>query len=108
MMPGMDPQQISKLMKSMGIKSTNIECSRVIIECENENIVISEPQVTEIDMKGQKTFQVAGTISSEGKTSKEDVSMVMEQTGASEEEAKKALEEANGDIAEAILKLKKD
>jgi len=34
------------------------------------------------------------------------VNMVSEQAQVSEEEARKALEETNGDIAEAIMKLK--
>jgi len=38
--------------------------------------------------------------------SDEDVQLVVEQTGASPEEARKALEETGGDIAAAILKLK--
>ena len=36
----------------------------------------------------------------------DDVKLVMEQTGKSEKEARKALEETKGDIAEAIMKLK--
>ena len=36
---------------------------------------------------------------------KEDIDLVVEQTGKSVEEAKKALKETKGDIAEAILKL---
>ena len=36
---------------------------------------------------------------------KEDIDLVVEQTGKTTQEAKKALEETKGDIAEAILKL---
>jgi nascent polypeptide-associated complex subunit alpha len=36
---------------------------------------------------------------------KDDIKLIMEQTGKSEEEARKALKETNGDLAEAILKL---
>ena len=35
----------------------------------------------------------------------EDIKTVMEQTGKSKEEAKSAIEDTNGDLAEAILKL---
>lgn len=106
MMPNMDPQQINKMMKSMGIKSRNLTSSKVTIECEDGNIVIKDPTVTEIEMQGQKTYQIAGKISKEEKISEEDLKMVMEQTGSDEEKARKTLEECNGDIAEAILKLK--
>ncbi len=41
------------------------------------------------------------------KYSKEDVHTVAARAGVSEEAAQKALEETNGDLAEAILKLKK-
>ncbi len=39
------------------------------------------------------------------KASEEDVKLVMEQAGVDEETARKALVEAEGDLAEAILKL---
>ena len=38
---------------------------------------------------------------------KDDIDLIVEQTGKTTEEAKKALEETNGDIAEAIIKLTK-
>ncbi len=37
--------------------------------------------------------------------SEEDIKLVMEQAGVDHDTAKKALEEAKGDLAEAILKL---
>lgn len=105
-MPNMNPQQISKLMKSMGIKSRTIPSTKVIIECEEGNIVIKNPGVTEIEMQGQKSYQITGNITKEEKISEEDLKMVIEQTGADEERARKALEDCGGGIAEAILKLK--
>jgi nascent polypeptide-associated complex subunit alpha len=58
-------------------------------------------------MQGQKSYQITGNAHTESAISEDDVKMVAEQTGASEENARKALEESNGDIAEAIMKLKK-
>ena len=71
------------------------------------DIVISNPQVARVNMMGQDSFQISGDVSerSREKFSREDIEIVMEKTGASEKEAKDALEET-GDIAEAILKLK--
>ena len=56
---------------------------------------------------GQKTLQITGDITEESNISEEDIKTVSDQAEASEEEAKKALEETSGDLAEAILKLKK-
>lgn len=106
MMPNMDPKQMQKLMKQMGINSREIDAKRVLIETDNEQIIVSEPQVMEIDMKGQKSFQISGKVEVNPLVSKEDLKLIMEQTGANEESAEKALRESNGDIAEAILKLK--
>ena len=102
----MDPRQMEQIMKKMGMKHTDIDSLRVIIECENENIIIENPNVTEIEMQGQKSYQIAGTVKKEDKISEEDLKMVMEQADAGKEEAKKALNESKGNIAEAILKLK--
>jgi nascent polypeptide-associated complex subunit alpha len=59
-----------------------------------------------IKMGGQESFQITGDISEESgeKFSENDVKVVMEKTGSSEKEARKALEET-GDLADAIMKL---
>jgi nascent polypeptide-associated complex subunit alpha len=65
-------------------------------------------------MQGQKIFQVAGGKITEKAPeraaptialSEEDVKLVADQTGKSVEEARKALEECEGDLAKAILLL---
>ena len=106
MMPGMNPKQMEKLMKQMGIKSRNIDSSKVTIESEEGNIIVENPQVTEIEMQGQKSFQISGEVRVEENIKEDDVKLVMEQTGCTEEEAKEALKEKEGSIAEAILLLK--
>jgi len=61
-----------------------------------------------MDAQGQKTYQITGNpkiIDRKEEIKEEDIKLVIEQTGKSEEEAIKALEETNGDIAEAIMKL---
>ena len=111
MLPGMggiDPKQMGKLMQQMGIKSEELAATRVIIEREGSRIVIDEPQITKISMKGESTYQVSGKVREETAISQEDVKMVAEQAKVSEEQAKKALEDSGGDIAEAILKLEKN
>lgn len=106
MMPGgMDPKKMQALMKQMGIKSEEIEATKVVIETGESSIVIENPQVTQITMQGQKSFQIAGEVRVEQKASGEDIKLIMEKTGCSEAAAKEALEKAGGDIAQAILSL---
>jgi nascent polypeptide-associated complex subunit alpha len=100
---GMDPKKMQAMMKQMGIQSDDIPATSVVIETESEKMTILNPQVVKITMQGQESFQITGSVQVEEKTSSEDLKMVMEQAGCSEEEAKSALEQTNGDIAEAIL-----
>tara|TARA_Y100000310_G_C20312905_1_gene637054 strand:- start:68 stop:397 length:330 start_codon:yes stop_codon:yes gene_type:complete len=107
MLPGLNPKKMAAMMKQMGIKQEEIEASRVVIEREEGNIVIVNPGVMKVNMQGQETWQISGEASEEesGGINEADVELVMEKTGKSEEEARKALEGVEGDIAEAILKL---
>ncbi len=57
---------------------------------------------------GQESFQITGEVSEQGskpEISDDDINIVIEQAKVSKEEAITSLEETNGDIAEAILKL---
>jgi nascent polypeptide-associated complex subunit alpha len=105
MMPNLDPKQMERMMRQMGINSRNLSASRVVIETEGQKIVISSPQVTEITMQGQKSYQIAGQVSVESSLSEEDVKMVMEQAHVDRDKAVEALKKSNGDIAEAIVSL---
>jgi nascent polypeptide-associated complex subunit alpha len=105
MMPGMDPKKMQALMKQMGIRSEDIEATKVTIETSGGAIIIEQPQVTKITMQGQSSFQIAGNVRVEEKSSADDIRMVMEQAGCSEEQAREALEKSGGDIAQAILSL---
>jgi len=102
---GMDPKKMQAMMRQMGIKSDDIPATKVTIETSSGSIIIEEPQVVQITMQGQKSFQISGNVRTEDKASGDDVKMVMEQAGCSEEEAKAALEKSGGDIAQAIVML---
>lgn len=104
-----NPKQIEGMMKKMGIAQQNIDAKRVTIELEEENIVIDEPSVVKINMQGQESFQITGESRVEAKEgfSEDDVNMVVEKTGATKEEVVNFLKENNGDIALAIIELKK-
>lgn len=108
MFPGLDPKKMHAVMKQMGISQEEIDANRVIIECSDKNIIINNPSVTKIKMQGQTNFQISGDVSeesSEEDSSEEDIETIVEKTNCTKEEAKKALEDANGDLAEAILSL---
>ncbi len=105
---GMDPKKMQAVMKQMGIKQEEVDSLRVIIEkSEGGRIVIENPNVVKIDMKGNESWQITGDAKEEEASgfSDSDVELVMEKTGKTKEDAKKALEQVNGDIAQAIIKL---
>ena len=102
---GMNPKKMQAMMKQLGIKQDEIDASRVIIERDEGNIIINNPNVLKIGMQGQESWQITGDVSEEDSGfSDEDVKLVMEKSGKSEEEVRNILEET-GDIAEAIIKL---
>jgi len=94
---GMNPKKMAGLMKKMGIAQEDISTDRVIIE---------NPSVQRIKMQGQESWQIVGDArEEEEKVRDEDVKLVAEKTGKSEDEARKVLEEVEGEVAEAIVKL---
>ncbi|WP_455368827.1 nascent polypeptide-associated complex protein [[Eubacterium] cellulosolvens] len=105
-----------RMMQKMGMDTKSLDDVRdVTIRTSDRKIVIEEPSVMSIAMQGQNMFQVTGgTIREERTTSEtkvvipeEDVKMVAEQANVSMDDAKKALEGSGGDLAEAIVSLKK-
>jgi len=113
MMPGrMNARQLNQMMKRFGINVKTIDnVEKVIIQTNTKEYVFDEAEVSVMEAQGQKTFQIIGepTVKSRGtdseETINEDIKLIMEQTGKSEADARRALKETNGDIAEAILKL---
>ena len=58
---GIDPRQMKKAMKSMGITNESIPgVTEVIIRTKDKEIVITNATVNVMTMKGQKSFQVDG------------------------------------------------
>lgn len=114
MMPKMNPRQMEKMMRQMGIQSQNIEADEVVIRCADKEIVITNPSIQKVNMMGQDSFQIAGEVSERSvdedvvKFTDDDIQMVMDQTNCSKDEALDALKETEGDIAEAILILTKE
>ena len=110
MMPGrINPRQMNQMMRRLGINVKEIEnVEKVIIRTKTKEYLFENAEVTLMDAQGQKTYQIAGKpkiLEIKAEIPQEDIDLIIQQTGKSYEEAKKALEESDGDIAEAILKL---
>jgi len=110
MFPGMNPREMQKAMKRLGIRQEEIDAEEVIIKTPGKDLVIKNPQVSRVNMMGQETFQIIGDITEVEKEEKaeineDDIETVMGQTGCSRKEALESLKQSNGNLAEAILKL---
>jgi nascent polypeptide-associated complex subunit alpha len=100
------------MMSRMGLGMSEIpDAQQVIIQTSTKEIIIENPDVAVLEMRGQKIFQVTGekitekAVKKETAFPEEDIRLVADQTGKSMDEAKKALEETGGDLAKAILLL---
>jgi len=109
---GINKRQMEQAMKRMGMQQAEIDAIEVIIRTKDTNIRITNPQVSKINMMGQEVFNISGQIkeekiSAEIQIEEEDIDTVMDQSGVLREVALKTIKECKGDLAEAILKLKK-
>ena len=109
-MKKLSSRDIRRLLKRAQINVEEVKnVERVIIEMiSGEKLIIEDPIVTKMKVSGQAVYQIVGQEKHEEevKVEKEDVLIVMQQTGVDEETAKNALLMTNGDIAEAIMLLK--
>jgi len=122
---GGNPKQAKAMLQRMGIKMEEIEAIEVMIKKrDGKNLRITNPEVSKLVMQGNVLFSVSGKIeefagqetqtevlkekeSEKVEITEDDINLVMAQTGCNHDTAKKVLEENEGDIASAILKLKK-
>lgn len=113
-MPNIDPRTLKNMMSKMGMKSSEINATRVVIESPEKDILIESPQVTRIEVQGAVSFQVSGMVTEMEKNvgldiTDDDIELVMQSTGVGDrEKAEQALENAKGNIAKAILELNKE
>lgn len=103
----MNVNQMKKMLKQMGVNIEEINATEVIIRTPSEELVFKNPSVTKVSGRGMEIFQVIGSYEVVKKISDEDVKLIMEQANVDEETARKALIEANGDLAEALMRLQK-
>ena len=107
----MNMKNMAKAMKRMGIQQKELDAKQVIIKLEDKQLIFDNPQVSQVNMMGQKTYQIAGeaqekSLETKPEVSEDDIKVVADQTGKTTEEAKKAIEKNNGDLAAAIMELK--
>ncbi len=110
----MNPRNMQKMMQKLGMSVDEIDATEVIIKkADGTQIVITNPDVSKMNVQGKEMYQVSGS-SSEGGAAAEaevdegDVEMVTSQTGSTPEAAKSALQASGGDLAKAILDLKEE
>ena len=108
----LSPREARRLMRRMGLSmNTMPDVREVIIRTDRKEVVIEAPEVSVMEIQGQRIFQIMGGEVSEkareGKPSipEEDVQLVAQQANVSLEKARAALEETGGDLAQAILLL---
>ena len=95
----------------MGIDLTPMEgVEEVVIRTHEKEIILKDPNVSEVKAKDMRIFQVMGTsieerIKEKPKFSEEDIFLVMQQANTSRERAVAALEDCGGETARAIIKL---
>lgn len=111
------PREAKRMMQRMGLSMGEMpDVQEVILRTSTKEIVVENPEVALLEMHGQKIFQVTGGKVTEKEIEvekvkkkvaipEEDIRLVADQTGKSMEEARRVLEETEGDLARAILLL---
>jgi nascent polypeptide-associated complex subunit alpha len=104
---GLNPRNMQRMMKQLGIQSEELNCSKVVFELDGKKMIIESPSVTLMEVQGQKTFTVMGEPKEETSIPLEDIDLVASTANVTKEIAEKELEKNDGDIAKAISALKK-
>ena len=104
-------REMRRMLDRMGLEMKEVNnVQEVIIKTDTKEIIITKPAVTEMKAKDNSIFQVVADSYEERELevpvfSQEDIMLVSQQANVSPEEATKALTEAKGDLARAILLL---
>ena len=127
----MNPRKMQQMMKQMGIDVEDLDVEEVIIRTSDEELYFSDAQVTKMDARGQETYQVVGSPDTREKGGgdvdaiesgdgdagagdsddgdagipDDDVELVAMRAGVPEDQAREALEDADGDLAAAVSAL---
>ena len=105
-----DNRQARRAMERMGINMKELEgVEEVVIRTADRELHIRNASVSEVTAQGNRMFQVAGDVEEveveKAKFGEEDIVLVQQQANVSREKAMAALEESDGEVARAILKL---
>ena len=107
-----NPREARRMMQRMGMSMGAMpDVEQVIFKTSNKEIIVENPDVAVMEMQGQKIFQVTGEkivekpIEKALKIPEEDVQLVATQAGVSLDQARAALEQTKGDLAQAVLLL---
>jgi len=106
----MGDRQTRRMMDRMGINMKEIpDVQEVIIKTATKDFHILGASVSEVNAQGNRIFQVMGEVEEvekqQRKFSEEDILLVQQQSNATREKATAALEESDGEVAKAILRL---
>jgi nascent polypeptide-associated complex subunit alpha len=106
----MDNRNARRMMERMGIDMKEVpNVQEVVIRTADKEMHIKNASVSEVNAQGNRVFQVAGDVEEveieKATFNEEDILLVQQQTGASREKVVAALEESEGEVARAILKL---
>jgi nascent polypeptide-associated complex subunit alpha len=120
---GLNPRKMKQMMNQMGIDLEDIDAEEVIIRTAEEELVFHDADVQRMDAQGQQTYQVVGdpdtrprgsdetgdaddvsAVEGDSDFSEQDIEIVAQRAGVTEETAREALEET-GDLAAAVQKL---
>jgi len=106
------PREAKRMMQRMGLSMGEMpDVQQVVFKTSTKEIIIENPEVAIMEMRGQKIFQVTGekivekTIEKKVTIPEEDVQLVATQANVSLDQARAALEQTRGDLAQAILLL---
>ena len=116
---GLDSRKMQQMMKQMGIDIDELDAEEVIIRTADEELVFTNPDVQRMDAQGQETYNIVGSPESrdaeaieagdadddddgEDGIPQEDIEMVAEEAGVSQEKAREALEATDGMPLDAI------
>jgi nascent polypeptide-associated complex subunit alpha len=106
----MDNRQARRAMERLGINMKEIPgVQEVIIKTSDKEMHIKDASVSEVVAQGQRIFQVMGEVEEveveKEAFNEEDILLVQQQANVTREKAMAALEESDGEVARAILKL---
>ncbi len=117
----LNPRELERYLKRMGIKMEEVDAAYVEIGLRNgdvlriegpavallklpNKVLVYQVQAQEGSVKTQRR-QVQQQAAGGYTPTDEDINLVVEQTGATREEAEQALREAKGDLVQAVMSL---